>query len=34
MKNILFGIFVLLLSACGNEEIVESPQLEKGIRWN
>lgn len=30
MKNILFGIFVLLLSACGNEEIVESPQLEKG----
>ncbi|WP_281513971.1 hypothetical protein [Phocaeicola sartorii] len=30
MKKILFGIFVLLLSACSNEEIVESPQPEEG----
>lgn len=30
MKKILFGIFVLLLSACSNEELlVESPQVEE-----
>lgn len=27
MKKILFGILVLLLSACSNEEIIESPQI-------